>query len=258
MIISVLMENTALNEGFHAEHGLSLWLETGKHRILFDFGQTNAFLANAQRMHIDVTEADYAILSHGHYDHSGGGEAFLALQSRVPILAHPLSTGLYYHGEKYIGLSETLKNHPRLQKTGDVFPLQDAMTLLSCRGEKALFPAFGGELSMEQEGIRQNDPFLHEQYLVCQENHRRIVVSGCSHKGIANIVHWLKPDVLIGGFHLSKVTDTQTLLSIGHALKESACTFYTGHCTGQQSGKLLKTVLGDRLHFLHAGSRIEI
>ncbi|MBO5230600.1 MAG: MBL fold metallo-hydrolase [Clostridia bacterium] len=72
MIVKVLCENTSLCDSFGCEHGLSLYIESGERKILFDMGQTNLFEANAEKLGIDLAEIDFAVLSHGHYDHSGG------------------------------------------------------------------------------------------------------------------------------------------------------------------------------------------
>ena len=69
MKISMLMENTPFSGGFLSEHGLSIHIETEQHRILFDMGQSDGFIANAEKMGIDLAAVDVAVLSHGHYDH---------------------------------------------------------------------------------------------------------------------------------------------------------------------------------------------
>ena len=76
MKISVLAENTACDNLFDCEHGLSLYIDTGKNKILFDMGQSNLFEKNAEKLGIDLSEVDIAILSHGHYDHGGGLKRF--------------------------------------------------------------------------------------------------------------------------------------------------------------------------------------
>ena len=77
MKLWILAENTACAEGMLPEHGLSLYMETGSRRILFDMGQTDAFARNAARMGVNLEKVDTAVLSHGHYDHGGGMAAFL-------------------------------------------------------------------------------------------------------------------------------------------------------------------------------------
>ena len=77
MVIKVLSENTAAAPEFKAEHGLSLFIETGDHKILFDTGAGGVFLENAKKLGVDIAQADFAVISHGHYDHGGGVRQFL-------------------------------------------------------------------------------------------------------------------------------------------------------------------------------------
>jgi mRNA degradation ribonuclease J1/J2 len=72
MIIKTLVENTALSKNFGSEHGLSLYIEANSHKILFDVGASELFLENAKKLNVDISEVDYLIISHGHYDHGGG------------------------------------------------------------------------------------------------------------------------------------------------------------------------------------------
>lgn len=88
--LAVLMENTAHTPQFACEHGWSVHVETPRHRLLFDAGQSPAFLDNARTLGIGLDKADTAVLSHGHYDHSGGLEAFLRINHQAP---EPLCPG---------------------------------------------------------------------------------------------------------------------------------------------------------------------
>ena len=82
MKVTTLMENTACAERYAAEHGLSLFIETKRINILFDSGSSEAFADNAEKLGVDLGTADIAILSHGHYDHSGGLLRFLMKKRR--------------------------------------------------------------------------------------------------------------------------------------------------------------------------------
>ena len=68
MIIKTLAENTSLTEDFGNEHGLSLYIETKGHKILFDVGASNLFLQNAQKLGVNISDVDFLVISHGHYE----------------------------------------------------------------------------------------------------------------------------------------------------------------------------------------------
>ena len=90
MRIVTLVENTARRQDLTAEHGLSLYIETENHKILFDAGQSEAFAENAKKLGVDLTQTDLAVLSHGHYDHGGGLAKFLEANDHAPIFLSPL------------------------------------------------------------------------------------------------------------------------------------------------------------------------
>jgi len=96
------------------------------------------------------------------------------------------------------------------------------------------------------------DDFLHEQYLCIEENGKKILISGCSHKGILNIVEWFKPDVLIGGFHFSKLPLDEKLMEYAKYLDEFDTEYYTCHCTGVEQYAFMKKEMR-RLEYLATG-----
>jgi len=263
MIIRILMENTAHEPGLVAEHGLSLYIETERHRILFDAGQSAAFALNAERMGVDLSSVDLCVLSHGHYDHSGGLARFLELNDHAPVYVHEKAFESHHNATgKYIGVDQALAGNPRIVRTGDRFAIDDCLTLCTCNDRIAGVPASARGMTVCTDGVHVQDDFLHEQYLTITENGRRVVISGCSHKGILNIVRWLAPDVLLGGFHFMKLdpngADAAFLSSAAEELLRLPCTYYTGHCTGDAAFAFLKNRMGDRLHSLYTGKTIDL
>ncbi len=263
MKLTVLMENTASEPHFFAEHGLSLYLETSDHKILFDLGQSGRFADNAAQLGIDLSAVDLAVLSHGHYDHGGGIRRFLECNDHAPIYISRSAFGSYYHGtRKYIGLNQALKSSPRLIPTDDLLHLNDTLTLCTCNGKAPQFPLDSAGLTEEANGAFVPDCFSHEQYLLIQEAGRTIVLSGCSHKGVLNIVHWLHPDILIGGFHFMDQPvppkGNPILDHVAKALLVSPVQYYTCHCTGIEPYRYLKAKMQDRLHYLSAGRQLTL
>ena len=93
MRIVSLVENTS-SKGLPVEHGLSLYIETDRHRVLYDTGQTELFADNAEKLGVDLSSVDFCFLSHGHYDHSGGLKRFTALNGKAKIYMARSAFGL--------------------------------------------------------------------------------------------------------------------------------------------------------------------
>ena len=137
MRITSLLENTAAHPLVGAEHGLSLYIETEHHRILFDMGQTDLFARNAKVLGLDLSQVDLAVLSHGHYDHGGGLATFLEINHTAPVYLTEAAFLPHYNGaRKYIGLDTTLQGHPRLRVVSGDLPLGGGLTLLSPNGRE--------------------------------------------------------------------------------------------------------------------------
>ena len=257
MKVTVLAENTACRDDVSAQHGLSLFLETQNHKILFDMGQNDTFLHNAAALGIDLAQVDLAVLSHGHYDHGGGLEAFLQKNSKAPVYIHEQAFGDYYNGtEKYIGLDKTLRENRRLIFTKDCAALAPDLLLTDCNDLSWKFDSWG--LNRRTGEAFYPDDFLHEQYLLITEGEKKILISGCSHKGIENIAQHFRPQVLIGGFHLSKETDPLRLRKSAETLLQQNTLYYTGHCTGADQFRIMKSVMGSCLQSLSTGFVFEV
>ena len=114
MKITALVENTSV-PGLPVEHGLSLYIETTRHTILFDSGQGTLFAENAERLGKDLAKVDLMVLSHGHYDHGGGLKTFLELNDHAPLrLRVPLERdGEVYRSGHYARTERPLRVHGR-------------------------------------------------------------------------------------------------------------------------------------------------
>ncbi len=204
MRITALTENTT-EYNLPVEHGLSLYIETEDRTILFDTGQTDLFAKNAEKLGIDLASVKIAVISHGHYDHGGGIKTFLSINDKAPVYMSRYAFEEHYNGEKYIGLDKSLEGSERIILTDGVTKISDGLTLYSCNEKDKLIDLGSFGLNMIKDGKKVPDDFRHEHFLLIEENGKRVLISGCSHKGIINIQEWFKPDVLIGGFHFSKL-----------------------------------------------------
>ena len=258
MKITSLLENTTSRPDMYTEHGLSLYIETGRHRILFDMGQTSLFAENADMLGIDLSAVELAVLSHGHYDHGGGLDTFLSRNDHAPVYIHRDAFLPHYNAaKKYIGLDPSLADHPRIVYTSDFCRLGGTLSLYSCndRERKHGSQSFGLTEKVGDQFIP--DDFRHEQYLLIEENGKRVLISGCSHKGILDIVGWFTPDVLVGGFHFSKMPLDGTLADEAEALASYPTEYYTCHCTGVDQFAYMKRYMKD-LNYLSCGESIDI
>ncbi len=257
MKIVTLIENTTGNPELIAEHGLSFYLETENAKILFDMGQSDAFARNAEKLGIDLSSVDFAVLSHGHYDHGGGLKTFLQINSHAPVYLHKTAFGDYYNGkEKYIGLDPSLQSESRLIFTQGHVAITPNISLNDCNHLNWRMEPFG--LMRREDGRFLPDDFRHEQYLQITEGETRILLSGCSHKGILNIAEYFRPHILVGGFHLSKLEDTEKLQNISRSLLAVDTRYYTGHCTGSRQFAILQNVMGPSVQSISTGSVIEL
>lgn len=258
MKITVLVENTTNKDEIGAEHGLSLFIETDKKKILFDMGQTDLFAKNAEALGIDLSEVDIAVISHGHYDHGGGLGRFLELNKKAPVYISKYAYGPYYNGiRRNIGLDFTFQSDARLVFTEDTCAIADGLTLFSCNDKEKKHDLGSMGLLARRNGEFQPDDFRHEQYLLIEENGKRVLISGCSHKGIMDIVEWFTPDIVVGGFHYSKLPLDEKLKGYADHLDSFDTHFYTCHCTGVEQYEFMKQYMS-RLDYISCGDSFVI
>jgi len=274
MIIKTLVENISEKPELGAEHGLCLYIETKRHKILFDTGASKIFAENALKMGVDLAAVDIVILSHGHYDHGGGIRTFLTLNQTAKIYMQQNAfqnhfSHSIFSQQKYIGLDQGLLPNSRFVFVENGLIIDEELELFSKIAGNRFSPSGNQDLYMEMNGQLQQDDFSHEQNLIISENGKTLLVAGCAHRGIVNIVDQFKqerkkmPDVVIGGFHLyngaAKRDEAPAIVDgIGQALAETKVQYFTGHCTGMKSYEQLKVILGDKLGYISTGSQISL
>lgn len=263
MKITTLMENKPCADCYAAEHGLSLFIEAKTKTILFDSGPSEAFADNAEKLGVDLGKVDIAILSHGHYDHSGGMLRFLQLNSKAPVYMQKDAFEEHFNNQmKDIGVDPELRNSGRIVFTDGEQKLAEGVTLYTCNDAKLMRPIETNGMTVKRDGVLHPEDFRHEQYLLIEENGCRYLFSGCSHKGIINITNWFRPNVLVGGFHFMGVELDEAGKAFLTEAAETLCkfdtTYYTGHCTGVEQYEFMKNLMGDRLHYISSGSVVNV
>ena len=270
MRIVTLIENTA-PKGLKEEWGLSLYIEYGGKTYLLDSGETSSFALNARALGVDLAQVDDAVLSHAHYDHAGGMEAFFRINSKAKYhLRQGAQENCYMKvlfAKKYIGLEQGIleKRKDRIAYASGLVQLEEGVTLiphnttgLTAIGKKA-------HLYVQRDGRLVPDDFAHEQSLVFETEMGLVILNSCSHGGVCNIVNEVREALpgkpvyaMIGGFHLVH-KGRRELESIAKEIKAVHIPLlYTGHCTGEKAMDILKSVVGDSVKTLHTGMEIVI
>ena len=269
MKIKVLMENIAADEKFFCGHGLSVYIETAEHRILMDAGPDRRFAFNAAKMGVDLTQIDTVVLSHGHYDHTGGLIQFLDLNDSAVIYAASGYERPHYNMDgAYIGVDPAIINNPRITVIDGDLRIDDELLITGFGGRTPAEPfntcgMTEGETDISGKVSTYPECFEHEQYLLVNEGGKKVLFTGCAHKGIVNITEWakeLEPDAIFGGFHLMGVKEEEydILDRIAGELLASGIDYYTGHCTGQAQYEYMKKLMGERLRYAASGSEFVI
>jgi len=277
--ITTLSENTATMNRCLAEWGLSFFVETDEARILFDTGMSVSASHNADILGIDLKEVDKIILSHGHFDHTGGLRGVLSRIKRrgVEIIAHPdIWQAKYHHREnteniedRYIGIPFAREE---LESLGGVFNLGTEAEKITgdmvTTGEIPMITAYehiDSDMYLKVSGEWQPDALRDDKAIIINTEMGLVVILGCAHRGIINTLYYARQltgvnriHMVIGGAHLISASEEQLWLTIA-ALKEldverlGLC-----HCTGLAATSILAQEFGDRFFFNNTGTRISV
>ena len=259
MKISVLCDDSAYTKEFYREHGFSALIEIGGRKILFDAGQSDVFLKNAELLGEDLRDVDIVVLSHGHYDHCNGLGYFLERNHSAKIYLHKTAMGEFYHGERYIGIAPAIKAQAhRFCYVEKETELDVGVTLFPA----AELPLPGpSSLGMITDGEEAPDVFDHEIYLVLRQEGCGALFTGCGHRGITEIADWAFQNGLshvVGGYHLTESLSENVLTETAEKLLALPMHYYSCHCTCDKAADVLRTVLGKRFSSLSAGMQFVI
>lgn len=269
-IVCVMDNMVSGNRGLQAKHGLSLYLEAGEKKLLFDFGQGKETWENGRRLGVPFGALDYMVFSHSHYDHCAG---FLWAEEYGAKGCAVLGKETSFFQEKYAGDQEWLiylgcgftKEYLR-RKTGQQWICEDVLSLgkglWAVGGIERFYPqeAIPARFLKEKErGIMVPDPFDEEICLAAETGRGLAIIAGCSHPGIINMLTSVQKKLerpvyaVIGGAHLAGASQ-ERLLWTADKLKQMGVELAAfNHCTGTDFAEILNQK-GMRSGYFGAGS----
>lgn len=262
-MITVLVDDEA-GKGLTPEHGLSLWVEAEGKRILFDTGQGNALVENARQLGVPLHKTDILILSHGHYDHTGGVADVLSIAPGVRLLFHPKAVTPRYslHPGKptrEIGMPQSARSAiDRMQENRITWAVQPVrlnarMGVTGPIPRETSFEDVGGPFFRDPNGVRR-DAITDDQALWIDSGEGLVVCVGCCHAGLINTLNYVRRvsgndsiRAIMGGFHLLQADDQRIERTLDALRSMSPGLLVPCHCTGERAVLALKETFGDQV-----------
>ncbi len=276
--ITVLCENTAIPaKGILGEHGFAAYIETPAGRYLFDTGQGHTLMQNAATLGIDLSRLNKIMLSHGHFDHTGGLAQVLNVCAPIDVHAHPDIFVERFAMAKIRG-KQTLRpiqnpvSAAQIRRFGANLVYNTAFTQIDrnlyLTGEiprKTAFEMPDVRLVLKKNGKLVPDPLKDDQSAVLKTRKGLVVIFGCAHAGMINTLQHVrqhlpgeKIHMIIGGTHLGFLSDRQVAHSIDWLTSCAVDRIGVSHCTGGRAGLALMNAFKEKFFFANAGSLIPL
>jgi 7,8-dihydropterin-6-yl-methyl-4-(beta-D-ribofuranosyl)aminobenzene 5'-phosphate synthase len=270
--ITVLADNYVAAPNLLGEHGLSFLIEVDGRRILFDTGQGRVLFGNAQALGTDVSKIEGVVLSHGHFDHTGGLAELLGKCSPSAIYLHPSAMRPKYAKSgnlphRFIGVPEPSRQALSAVRERLVWT-ESATEVVPgawCTGAIPRLPANGPKESgfFLDPNCHEPDPLADDQALYIETTSGLVVIAGCAHAGIANTLDRVaeltgKNEIfgLVGGLHLWRAT-LQELEASGDAIgRRKLQVIAPCHCTGLGAHSYLRARFHSLVEDVGAGTRL--
>lgn len=259
--ITTLVENIVYGKGLQGEHGLSLFIETPEHKVLFDTGASDLFIRNARMMKIDLSEVDYLVLSHGHRDHTGGIRHFMEINKKAPIICKAEVFQRKFKNERENGIPhpETLdkKRFQYVTEPREIVPGVHVFPQIKIVDKNDThFEQFYVEVNND----KLPDTFEDELCIALMGDKTVSVISSCSHRGITNMVRAVQEtfpgipaQVVMGGFHIHETSAEKFNVISGFFGRNLPKRLGVCHCTGVEKYAMFRHQFNDRVFYNYTG-----
>ncbi|ADL13747.1 MBL fold metallo-hydrolase [Acetohalobium arabaticum] len=272
MKIKLLVEDTVYRSELLAEHGLALWVEYNEETFLFDTGQGKVILHNAEKLNVNLDSITKVFLSHGHYDHTGGLEKVLSVNSEVHVYGHPeLFIPKYsnQNGELSKKGSEIaksdIKNFTPVTETVEV---TEGVWIIGEVPNSSEFEKFNPDYKRhinKRDTDLITDEFKDDQTVFFETSQGLVILLGCSHAGVVNILEYIKEftngqkiHAIIGGMHLISADEGRIKKTVDYLATLDFDLLVPLHCTGFTAVKAMKEAFGERVLIQQTGHKLEI
>jgi len=266
MRIITLIENLVYTKGLFAEHGLSYYIDTGNKKILFDSGQGGNFMINAKTLGVNIQEIDAVVISHGHYDHTGGLYPFMQANDRAKLFIKKEAFLPKFHGtDRFIGVTyNPLLLDGRIEYVDRIIEIDKDVFIMPDIPIKNPLDTNFHDFYIRKADVFKPDEFDDELFLAIRRSNGISVISSCSHRGITNIIDAaisfsdLQVDTILGGFHIRHCGASQLEVIILYLERFNARSIGVCHCTGVEKYAELAYHFMKRVFYNHTGHSIEI
>lgn len=273
LAITVLVNDKSSYPQLAVEHGLSIWIEADDHRIIFDTGKSSLLIKNAGLLGIDLSVAEFMILSHGHYDHTGGVDKVLELNPEIKVFCHPALFIPRYSRQpdgrmKPIGINSSAsvsldRVYDKISWVNEPLQIIDGIYVTGPIPRKNDFEDTGGHFFFDKDGIC-TDPVMDDLSIWFETSKGLVMVTGCCHSGLVNTIQYVTSiaqmsiTTLIGGFHLLNASGERIEKTIKYLKKQSIKSIMPLHCTGENSVAMLRRAIGDIVKEGSTGTQMKL